>query len=76
MEANCTNWDQKLHSTLWAYCTSYKTSIQSTPFQMAFDMEAVMPTEFLVPSLRIQVEHRLNEKLSDQVRAECLLQTE
>ena len=27
-----TNWDTKLHSALWAYITSYKTSIQSTPF--------------------------------------------
>ena len=35
-----------------------------------------MPTEFLVPSLRIQVEHRLNEKQSEQARAEGLLRLE
>ena len=29
---NRTDWDQKLHSALWAYRTSYKTSIKSTPF--------------------------------------------
>ena len=33
---------------------------------MAFGVEAVMPTEFLVPSLRIQVEHKLKEKQSEQ----------
>ena len=43
---------------------------------MAFGVEAVMPTEFLVPSLRIQVEHRLNEKQSEQARAEGLLRLE
>ena len=35
-----------------------------------------MPMEFLVPSLRIQVEHRLNEKQSEQARAEGLLRLE
>ena len=40
---------------------------------MAFGVEVVMPTEFLVPSLRIQVKHRLNEMLSEQVKAKCLL---
>ena len=29
---NRTDWDTKLQSALWAYRTSYKTSIQSTPF--------------------------------------------
>ena len=29
---NRTDWDTNLHSALWAYRTSYKTSIQSTPF--------------------------------------------
>jgi transposase InsO family protein len=60
VDANTTDWDLKLHSTLWAYRTSYKTSIRSTLFRMAFGLEAVMPTEFIVPSLRIQSESRLN----------------
>ena len=40
---------------------------------MAFGVESVMPMEFLVPSLRIQVEHRINEKRSEQVQVEGLL---
>ena len=43
---NQIDWDQKLHSALWAYRTSYKAMIRSTPFQMAFGLEAVMPIEF------------------------------
>ena len=58
---NRTNWDTKLHSALWAYRTSYKTSIQSTPFRLVFGLEAVMPIEFQVPSLQIQVHERLLE---------------
>ena len=73
VEANHTDWDRKLHSAQRAYRTSYKTSIRNTPFWIAFGVEALMPTEFLVPSLRIQVEHRLNEKQSEQARSEGLL---
>ena len=27
-----TDWDDKLHSTQWAYRTTFKSSIESTPF--------------------------------------------
>ena len=42
---NRTNWDQKLNIALWAYRTSYKTTIKSTPFRMTFELEAVMAIE-------------------------------
>ena len=73
VEANHTDWDKKLHSTLWGYRTNYKTSIKSTPFGMAFRVEAAMPTEFIVMSLYIEVGHKLNEKVSEQVRVKGLL---
>ena len=50
-----TDWDQKLNSALWAYRTSYKTVIKSTPFRLAFGLEAIMLVEFQVPTLRVQV---------------------
>ena len=43
---------------------------------MAFGVEAVMPTEFLVPSFQIQVDHTLNEKQWKQARAEGVLRLE
>ena len=73
---NRTDWDQKLNSALWAYRTSYKTSIKSTPFRMAFGLEAVMPIEFQVPTLRIQATERLDELQSEQIRKEGLLMLE
>jgi transposase InsO family protein len=73
VEANRTDWDRKLHFALWAYRTSYKTR---TPFRMAFGLEAVMPSEFIVPSLPIQLEHRLNESESEHARVVQLLELE
>ena len=64
----------KLHSALWAYHTSYKTSIQSTPFQLAFGLEAVMPIEFHVPNLCIQGCKRLSEGKSKQTRWQQLVE--
>jgi hypothetical protein len=76
VEANRTDWDCKLHSALWAYRISYNTSIWSTPFRMAFGLEVVMPSEFIVPSLRIQSEHRLNKSESEHARVVQLLELE
>jgi hypothetical protein len=76
VEANRTDWDRKLHSVLWAYRTSYKSSIRSIPFRMALGLEAVMPSEFIVPSLRIQSEYKLNESESEHARVEQLLRLE
>ena len=41
---------------------------------MAFGLEAVMPIEFQVPSLRVQVKERLPEAQSEQYRLEQLLE--
>ena len=70
---NRIDWDPKLQSALWAYPTSYKTSIKSTPFQMAFGLEAIMPVEFQILTLRIQATEKLNELQSEQIRKEALL---
>jgi hypothetical protein len=43
---------------------------------MVFGLEAVMLTEFIVPSLRIQLEHQLNESESEHARVEQLLRLE
>ena len=47
---NRTDWDTKLHSALWAYLMSYKTSIQSTPFRLAFGLEATRPSNSRCPA--------------------------
>ena len=73
---NRTDWDTKLHSALWAYRTTYKTSIRTTPFRLAFGLDIVMPIDFQIPSLRIQVRERLSEKESERIWSETLCELE
>jgi len=63
--------EHKLHAALWAYRTAYKTSTGQIPFQLTYGMEVVMPTEYVLPSLRITIE----EKLSDEESLRKILTT-
>ena len=54
------DWDQKLDSALWAFRTTIKVSTGFTPFKLVYGLEAVVPMEFLVPSLRIAAENKLS----------------
>ncbi|MCO5549982.1 hypothetical protein L7F22_003459 [Adiantum nelumboides] len=48
-----TDWDTKLHSALWAYRVAYKPKLHTTPFNLVFGLNAILPIEFLLPTLRI-----------------------
>ena len=61
VEANRGNWEHKLTAELWAYRTAYKAIMHYTSFSLAFGLEAVMPMEYLLPSLRVAVRKRLIE---------------
>eukprot|EP00253_Pinus_taeda_P003824 PITA_03824 len=50
------NWHNMLFLVLWAYRTSVKTSIGFTPFQLVYGLEAVLPIECEIPSLRMAIE--------------------
>ena len=60
-EVKRTDWESKLHAALWAYRTAYKTSAGQTPFQLVYGLEAVVPAEYTIPSLRIAVQERLGD---------------
>ena len=53
---NKTSWHLQLFSVLWAYLTSVKTSIGFTPFQLVYGIEAVLPIECEIPSLKLKVQ--------------------
>ena len=55
------DWSKKLHFSLWAYRTSFRTSIGATPFSLVYGMEAVLPFEMEVSSLRVALEHQITE---------------
>ena len=70
MEDNRESWEHKLPSVLWAYKIAYKTSIGSTPFKLVYGLNAVLPNEFLMPTLQIAAmlhwdDHALLNRLSE-----------
>jgi hypothetical protein len=53
---NKTSWHLQLFSALWAYRTSVKTAIGFTPFQLVYNIEAVLPIKCEIPSLKLTLE--------------------
>jgi transposase InsO family protein len=53
---NKTSWHLQLFSALWAYRTSVNNAIGFTPFQLVYGIEAILPIECEIPSLKIKVE--------------------
>lgn len=63
------DWDERLFDALWAYRTAYKVTTKYTPFQLVYGQEAILPIELEIQSLRIAIDHRLddNESLEDRL---------
>ena len=78
-----TDWEQKLPSVLWAYRTAYKTAVDTTPFQLVYGLNAILPIEFLVPTLRVAADlewtgHEIFERINeleqlDEARLQALI---
>ena len=55
------DWHEMLPFTLHGYRTSIHTSTGATPFSLVYGMEAVLPIEVEIPSMRILMEAKLTE---------------
>jgi len=53
------DWHEMLPFALHGYCTSVQTSTGATPFSLIYGMEAVLPFEVEIPSLRVLMEAQL-----------------
>ena len=54
-------WLEKLPFALWAYRTSFRTSTGATPYSLVYGMEAVLPVEIEMGSLRVALEQQIYE---------------
>ncbi|WJZ82934.1 hypothetical protein VitviT2T_002655 [Vitis vinifera] len=50
------DWSKKVPFALWAYRTSFRTSTRATPYSLVYGMEAVLPVEIEMSSLRVTLE--------------------
>ena len=68
------HWDKHLNATLWAYRTSFKTSLGFTPFHLVHGQEALLPIEVELASMRVLLHSKkkgkeaLKERLLDLER--------
>ena len=58
------DWDVKLTATLWAYRTTYKVTTQATIFSLVYGLEATLPIQYELKSLRVAIGSRLTESQS------------
>ncbi|PKI67837.1 hypothetical protein CRG98_011770 [Punica granatum] len=61
MTVNYKNWHEMLPYALLAYRTSIRTSTGTTPYSLVYGMEAVLPIEVEILSMRILAEAELAE---------------
>ena len=55
------DWHKKIHFALHAYWTSIRTSTKATPFSLVYGIEAVLPIEVEILSLRVLMKAKLEE---------------
>jgi len=66
------DWDKMLSFVLHAYRTAARTSTRATPYMLVYGIEAVMPLEVEIPSLRVLIDSKLDEVEREKVRYEQL----
>jgi hypothetical protein len=64
------DWHEQLPYALCSYQTSIRTSTRATPYSLVYGMEADLPVEVEIPSLRILSQTKLDEAKWAQARYE------
>ena len=62
------DWHEKIGEALWAYKTTYKTATQATPYALVYGVEAILPLELQIPSLRVAIQEGLTSEENDKLR--------
>ncbi|KAL0455704.1 UNVERIFIED_CONTAM: hypothetical protein Slati_0909600 [Sesamum latifolium] len=56
------DWRERIGEAIWAYRTTVRTPSQSTPYVLDYGVEAVLPLEQQISSLRIAIQGGLIEE--------------
>ncbi|XP_020678532.2 uncharacterized protein K02A2.6-like [Dendrobium catenatum] len=72
LDENKRQWHEKLVEALWAYRITYRIPTQATPFALVYGVEAVLPLELQLPSLRIAINNEITSEQNAQLRLEEL----
>ncbi|TMW94252.1 hypothetical protein EJD97_010526, partial [Solanum chilense] len=59
---------ERMEEALWAYSTTYRTPTQATRYSLAFGVDAVLPLERQIPSLRLAIQEGLTEEENARLR--------
>ncbi|XP_058068433.1 uncharacterized protein LOC131217513 [Magnolia sinica] len=65
---NKRDWDEKLQEALWAYRTTHHTVTKATPYSLVYGVEADIPIETQVASLRIVVHQSITDDENAKIR--------
>ena len=65
-------WPKELPNVLWAYRTTARTPTGETPFRLTYDIEAVIPVEVGVTSIRREVLRKENNDNQLRINLDCL----
>ncbi|KAL0367224.1 UNVERIFIED_CONTAM: hypothetical protein Sradi_3612500 [Sesamum radiatum] len=63
---------ERIGEALWAYRTTCRTPTQATPYALVYGVEAVVPLEQQIPSLKIAIQERLTQEENARLRLEEL----
>jgi len=66
------DWHERIGEALWAYRTTHRTPTQATPYVLVYGVEAVLPLERQIPSLRIAIQEGLTVEDNARLRLEEL----
>ncbi|KAL0284683.1 UNVERIFIED_CONTAM: hypothetical protein Scaly_2841600 [Sesamum calycinum] len=66
------DWYERIGEALWAYRTTVRTPTQATPYALIYGVEAILPLEQQIPSLRTAIREGLTEEENAQIRLEDL----